>query len=109
MKAMAASLKTFAMLSCMSEGTWPQALRLSDFSSCDSIGDKLATVLAEFGRWTLDIVRRPAAAEGFVILPRRWVVERTFAWLGRCRRPAKNVERRPKARPPEHSPPTCAA
>jgi hypothetical protein len=44
---------------------------LSDFSSCDSIGDKLATVLAELGRWTLDIVRRPAAAEGFVILPRR--------------------------------------
>jgi transposase len=79
------------------------------FSSCDSIGDKLATVLAELGRWTLDIVRRPAAAEGFVILPRRWVVERTFAWLGRCRRPAKNAERRPKARPPEHSPPTCAA
>jgi len=54
-------------------------------------GDKLATALAELGRWTLEIVKRPA--EGFVLLPRRWVVERTFAWLGRCRRLAKDFER----------------
>jgi putative transposase len=56
-------------------------------------GDKLATALAGLGRWTLEIVKRPAAAEGFVLLPRRWVVERTFAWLGRCRRLAKDFER----------------
>jgi transposase len=30
--------------------------------------------------------RRPEGAKGFVLLPKRWVVERTFAWLGRCRR-----------------------
>ena len=56
-------------------------------------GDKLATALAELGRWTLEIVKRPETAEGFVVLPRRWVVERTFAWLGRCRRLAKDFER----------------
>jgi putative transposase len=56
-------------------------------------GDKLATALARLGRWTLEIVKRPTTAEGFVVLPRRWVVERTFAWLGRCRRLAKDFER----------------
>jgi len=37
-------------------------------------------------RWRLSIVRRPAGSEGWVKLPIRWTVERTFAWLGRCRR-----------------------
>jgi putative transposase len=55
-------------------------------------GDKLATTLAGLGRWTLEIVKRPATAEGFVVLPRRWVVERTFAWLGRYRRLSKDYE-----------------
>ena len=36
--------------------------------------------------WDLEIVRRPEGAEGWVTLPIRWTVERTFAWLGRCRR-----------------------
>ncbi|MBF0857396.1 transposase, partial [Gluconobacter oxydans] len=31
-------------------------------------------------------------AEGFVVLPKRWIVERSFAWLGRCRRLTKDVE-----------------
>ncbi len=44
--------------------------------------------------WTLEIVRRPANTKGFVVLPRRWVVERTFAWLGRFRRLSKDYERR---------------
>ena len=41
---------------------------------------------------TVEIVARPAEAQGFVLLPRRWVVERTLAWLNRNRRLAKDVE-----------------
>jgi putative transposase len=43
-------------------------------------------------RWTLEIVTRTEAMRGFVVLPRRWVVERTFAWLGRNRRLSKDYE-----------------
>jgi transposase len=39
-----------------------------------------------------EIVKRSEVARGFEVLPRRWVVERTFAWLGRCRRLAKDWE-----------------
>jgi transposase len=55
-------------------------------------GDKLKAALAELGRWTLEIIKRRDTAKGFELLPRRWVVERTFAWLGRCRRLAKDFE-----------------
>ena len=43
--------------------------------------------------WSVDIVRRPAGAKGWVALPVRWTVERTFAWLGRCRRLTKDREK----------------
>jgi putative transposase len=55
-------------------------------------GGKLKDALAELGRWTVEIIRRCDTAKGFEVLPRRWVVERTFAWLGRCRRLAKDFE-----------------
>ena len=55
-------------------------------------GPKLAAALERIGRWTLEIVRRPAGARGFDILQRRWVVERTLAWLNRNRRLAKDFE-----------------
>jgi transposase len=41
----------------------------------------------------LEVVKLPRAKHGFVLLPRRWVVERTFAWLGRFRRLARDYER----------------
>src|SRR5262249_59494979 len=41
--------------------------------------------VAEHSDVELEIVRRPEGATGFVLLPKRWVVERTFAWLKRCR------------------------
>ena len=40
----------------------------------------------------VEIVKRSDRVKGFVVLPKRWVVERTFAWLGRCRRLAKDWE-----------------
>lgn len=47
----------------------------------------------EHRRYTLHIVSRPEGSKGFVLLPKRWVVERTFAWLGRYRRLSKDYER----------------
>ncbi len=50
-----------------------------------------ATVRQQFG-WTLEIVRRSDDVKGFQVLPHRWVVERTFGWLGRYRRLSRDFE-----------------
>jgi transposase len=55
-------------------------------------GPNLREALVKFGDWTLEIVKRAADAAGFQLLPRRWVVERTLAWLNRNRRLAKDFE-----------------
>jgi len=44
----------------------------------------------------LEVVKHPDAKQGFVLLPRRWVVERSFAWASRFRRLVKDYERLPK-------------
>jgi transposase len=56
-------------------------------------GDKLKTALTEIGDWTIEVIKRSDRVKGCVVLPRRWVVERTFAWLSRNRRLAKDFER----------------
>jgi len=56
-------------------------------------GPKLRTALADIGKWEIQIVKRSDTTEGFEVIPRRWVVERTFAWLNRCRRLAKDWEK----------------
>lgn len=45
-------------------------------------------------QWELEVVRRPKGAKGFVLLPKRWVVERTFGWFGRWRRLSRDYEHR---------------
>jgi putative transposase len=55
-------------------------------------GTKLDTTLDKIGHWTIEIVKRSNTIRGFVVLPRRWVVERTLAWLNRNRRLAKDFE-----------------
>jgi transposase len=62
------------------------------FADSAYAGDKLLNTLTKFGNWTIEIVRRMADAVGFEVLPRRWVVERTLAWLNRNRRLAKDFE-----------------
>lgn len=55
-------------------------------------GDKLKDALRRIGKWTIDIIKRSDTAQGFEALPRRWVVERTLAWLNRNSRLAKDFE-----------------
>ena len=46
----------------------------------------------QLGRWVLEIVKRSDDMTGFVVLPKRWIVERTFSWFGRYRRLSKDYE-----------------
>src|SRR5829696_8691123 len=55
-------------------------------------GRATARAVRRAARARLEIVKRSDAAKGFVVLPKRWIVERTFGWLGRCRRLAKDFE-----------------
>jgi transposase len=54
---------------------------------------KLYEWVSEHANWDLTIIRRPEGKKGWVKLPIRWTVERTFAWLGRCRRLSKDREK----------------
>ena len=55
-------------------------------------GGKMALVVWRTGAWKLEIVKR-SDARGFQVLPKRWIVERTFAWISRNRRLARDFER----------------
>ena len=56
-------------------------------------GPKFANALARvLPHLDIEIVKRSDQASGFVVLPKRWIVERTIAWLNRCRRLAKDWE-----------------
>jgi transposase len=81
------------MLLASIRATWPWLRHVfADAAYAAYAGDKLEGALAALGAWTLEIVRRAYDAKGFVLLPRRWVVERTIAWLNRNRRLAKDFE-----------------
>ncbi|WP_079213457.1 IS5 family transposase [Brucella pituitosa] len=70
---------------------WPWLRHI--FADGGYAGPKLKGRLEKVGKFTLEIVKRSDLAEGFELLPSRWVVERTFAWLGRCRRLATDFEK----------------
>jgi len=69
--------------------TYPTLTKL--FADGGYAGKKLEAAVAHIDRLAIEIIRR-SDVTGFVILPRRWVVERTLAWLNRCRRLAKDWE-----------------
>jgi transposase len=48
------------------------------------------TWISKHGNWTLEVVRRRAEAIGFKVLPRRWAIERTFGWIVKQRRLARD-------------------
>jgi len=62
------------------------------FADAGYQGPKMAAAVARTGAWKLEIVKR-IEPHRFVVLPKRWVVERTFAWIGRNRRLARDFER----------------
>lgn len=87
---------------------WDQVARLAEavqeatggtvevgFVDQSDTGDDPAAEAASQGI-RLEVVKLPEAKRGFVLLPRRWVVERSFAWIGRFRRLAKDYERLPE-------------
>ena len=55
-------------------------------------GPKMEAAVARTGTWALEIVRR-CDRHRFVVLPKRWIVERTLAWISRCRRLSRDYER----------------
>ena len=61
------------------------------FADAGYKGSRAALAAASSGTWTIEIVKRNELHK-FVVLPKRWIVERTIAWLNRCRRLAKDWE-----------------
>lgn len=78
---------TVVSLTCAS---YPTIAHL--FADGGYAGEKLENALRKIDGPTIEIIKRPDDAKGFVIVARRWVVERTLAWLNRCRRLAKDWE-----------------
>lgn len=70
---------------------WPWLRHV--FADGGYAGPKLKGAMDRFGDLTIEIIKRSDTAKGFEVLPRRSVVERTFAWLGRSRRLAKDWEK----------------
>lgn len=62
------------------------------FADAGYRGPRVANVVADTGTWQIEIVKRTEQHK-FVILPKRWIVERTFAWIARNRRLARDFER----------------
>lgn len=79
-----------AVLKCILK-RWPWLRHV--FADGGYAGPKLRGAPQKIGKFTMEIIKRTDKAKGFEVLPRRRVVQRTFAWLGRCRRLAKDFER----------------
>ena len=80
-----------AMLMATLFGLYPFLLKLYADGGYQVAGfrNAMKTIMAQV---EVEIVKRSDQAKAFIVLPKRWVVERTFAWLNRCRRLAKDWE-----------------
>jgi putative transposase len=87
-----------ADLSDLVGGTWVASLvagvstRLTMLFGDQHYGGQFADAMQRDYGWAVEVVRRPAAAVGFLVLPKRWIVERTFGWLTWYRRLSKDYE-----------------
>jgi transposase len=70
---------------------FPFILRI--FADAGYQGPRVALAAANSGSWIVEVIKRSDTVKGFAVLPKRWIVERTIAWLNRCRRLAKDWER----------------
>ena len=89
---------------CVGRDTIPLIERI--FADGAYAGRKMAMTVWRSGAWNWQIVKRSDAA-GFEVLPKRWIVERTFTWISRNRRLARNFERYATTgciHPPRHDP-----
>jgi putative transposase len=84
------ALRAFACLE-------PHAARLQKIYADGRYGGTLPTLVKNLSGWDLEVVKRPDDQKGFVVLPKRWIVERTLAWLGKCRRLSKDYEFQPES------------
>jgi putative transposase len=77
------------LLFAKAKGCFPRLKRIwADGAYAGQLIEWVATTC----QWVLEIVKRCDKALGFQVLPRRWIVERTLAWLGRYRRLSKDYE-----------------
>jgi transposase len=77
------------VLDARTRALFPFILRI--FADAGYRGPRAARAAANSGSWIIEIVKR-SELHSFAVLPKRWIVERTIAWLNRCRRLAKDWE-----------------
>ena len=78
----------------LQRGPFPRLVRL--WADRGYSGPELAHYLWRAGRWVLEVVRGQPGQHGFAVIPKRWIVERTFGWLNRYRRLSKDYEELPE-------------
>jgi transposase len=75
----------------------PHSQRLQTLYADGAYAGQLQDIVSYFYEWTLVIVKKSDDQKGFVVLPKRWIVERTLAWLSRSRRLSKDYEFEPES------------
>lgn len=70
----------------------PHAQRLQKIYADARYGGTLPNLVLQLSGWELEVVAKAEGQKGFVVLPKRWIVERTFAWMSKYRRLSKEYE-----------------